>query len=222
MKIDIISDTICPWCFIGKRRLEKALAARPQPDVKISWRPFQLNPEMPREGMDRQSYLAAKFGGADRASRQYGRIEEAGASEGIAFRFDGIRRTPNTVDSHRLVQFAGEHGRQDAVVEGLFRAYFIEGRDVGDVATMVEIAEAAGLPAAETEAFLKGDGRRDDVLAADQEVRMLGVTGVPCFIIEGKYAVSGAQSPEVFFQIFDLVREEQAENAEKADTAAGE
>jgi predicted DsbA family dithiol-disulfide isomerase len=126
------------------------------------------------------------------------------------------------VNSHRLVQFAGEHGRQDAVVEGLFRAYFIEGRDVGDVATMVEIAEAAGLPAAETEAFLKGDERRDDVLAADQEVRMLGVTGVPCFIIEGKYAVSGAQSPEVFFQIFDLVREEQAENAEKADTAAGE
>ena len=219
MKIDIISDTICPWCFIGKRRLERALAQRPQERVEIAWRPFQLNPDMPREGMDRQSYLATKFGGADRAKRQYGRIEEAGESEGIGFRFDLIGRTPNTVNSHRLVHFARGRGRQDEVVEGLFRAYFLEGRDVGDLDVLTGIAEAAGLPAAETRAFLAGDEQRDEILAADVHVRLLGVTGVPCFIIEDKYAVSGAQSPEVFFQIFDLVREE---NAESQDAAASE
>lgn len=211
MKIDIISDTICPWCFIGKRRLERALAQRPQERLEISWRPFQLNPEMPRDGMDRQSYLAAKFGGPDRARHQYGRIEEAGASEGIAFRFDLIRRTPNTVNSHRLVHFAGEHGLQDAMVESLFRAYFIEGRDIGDREVLEEIAVTAGLPAeAAARRFLEGDAQREEVLAADERARVLGVSGVPCFIIEGKYAVSGAQSPEVFFQIFDLVREEAA------------
>jgi predicted DsbA family dithiol-disulfide isomerase len=219
MRIDIISDTICPWCFIGKRRLERALAERPQEGLDIVWRPFQLNPDMPREGMDRQSYLAAKFGGPDRAKRQYGRIEEAGESEGIGFRFDRIRRTPNTVNSHRLLHYAGERGCQDAVSEGLFRAYFMDGRDTGDIATLAAIAADAGLNVDEVEAFLRSDVGRDDIVAADEQVRMMGVTGVPCFIIEGKYAVSGAQLPEVFFQIFDLVRQEQAEGAEGAPAA---
>jgi predicted DsbA family dithiol-disulfide isomerase len=213
MRIDIISDTICPWCFIGKRRLEKALAERPQEDLQITWRPFQLNPDMPRDGMDRQSYLAAKFGGPDRAKRQYGRIEEAGADEGIAFRFDQIRRTPNTVNSHRLLHFAGERGQQDVLAEALFRAYFQDGRDIGNIETLVEIAAECGLPADETETFLRSEDRRSDIISADEQVRMMGVSGVPCFIIEGKYAVSGAQSPEVFFQIFDLVKQEEAETA---------
>jgi predicted DsbA family dithiol-disulfide isomerase len=219
MKIDIISDTICPWCFIGKRRLERALAQRPQEILDISWQPFQLNPDMPRDGMDRESYLAAKFGGQDRARQQYGRIAETGASEGIAFRFDLIRRTPNTVNSHRLIHFAGGYGKQDAMVERLFRAYFLEGCDIGNTEVLTELATAAGMPTDATRRFLEGDAQRDEVLAADEKVRVLGITGVPCFIIEGKYAVSGAQSPEVFFQIFDLVREERAA---AEDVSAGE
>jgi predicted DsbA family dithiol-disulfide isomerase len=208
MKIDIISDTICPWCFIGKRRLARTLAMRPQPSVEISWRPYQLNPEMPVEGMDRARYLANKFGGTGRADKMYDRIRAAGLEEGIDFHFERIRRTPNTVNSHRLIAFAGEHGVQDAVVEALFTAYFVEGSDIGDKGVLADIAAAAGLRRAEVIAYLGGDENRARILAEDEHVRLMGVTGVPCFVIDERYAVSGAQSPEVFFQIFDLVREE--------------
>lgn len=210
MKIDIISDTICPWCFIGKRRLARTLALRPQPSVEISWRPYQLNPEMPIEGMDRASYLANKFGGAGRADRMYDRIRAAGFEEGIEFHFERIRRTPNTVNSHRLIALAGEHGVQDAIVEALFTAYFVEGRDIGDNGVLADIAAAAGLRRADVLAYLAGDENRARIVAEDDHVRLMGVTGVPCFVIDDRYAVSGAQSPEVFFQIFDLVREETA------------
>jgi predicted DsbA family dithiol-disulfide isomerase len=186
MKIDIISDTICPWCFIGKRRLARALELRPQDRLEVFWHPFQLNPDMPQEGIDRGRYLADKFGGPDRAERVYDRIRAAGREEGIEFRFDLIKRTPNTVDSHRLVAYAGMHGVQDPVVEAA-------GLDGGDVAD-----------------FLAAGTDRDRIVAEDERVRTMGVSGVPCFIIDQRYAVSGAQSPEVFFQIFDLVREEQS------------
>ena len=211
MKIDIISDTICPWCFIGKRRLARTLALRPQPSVTISWRPYQLNPDMPTEGMDRARYLAAKFGGANRADRTYDRIRAAGREEGIDFRFERIRRTPNTVNSHRLVSFADRHGMQDAVVEALFMAYFTEGRDVGDPAVLADIAAACGIDPAEAATYIASDEDRDRIVAEDEHVRLMGVTGVPCFVIDERYAVSGAQSPEVFFQIFDLVREEKSQ-----------
>ena len=213
MKIDIISDTICPWCFIGKRRLARTLAMRPQRDLEIVWRPFQLNPDMPVEGVDRQQYLAAKFGGADRAARSYDRIRAAGREEGLEFRFDRIRRTPNTVNSHRLASFAGERGVQNAVIEALFQAYFLDGRDIGDIGVLIEIGTECGLERTEVAAYLGSDKDRERIVAEDEHVRMLGVTGVPCFIVDGRYAVSGAQSPEVFFQIFDLVREERGQPA---------
>ena len=205
MKIDIISDTICPWCFIGKRRLEQALETRPQSDLEISWRPFQLNPDMPADGMEREAYLAAKFGGRDRAGRAYQTIAQAGGELGIDFRFDRIRRTPNTVDSHRLIHRAGENGVQDDVVEALFRAYFQDGRNIGDTQVLADVAAGAGLERDDILDYLRSDEDAAYIRAEDDRVRLQGVNGVPCFIIDGEYAVSGAQSPEVFHQLFDLV-----------------
>jgi predicted DsbA family dithiol-disulfide isomerase len=206
MHIDIVSDVICPWCFIGKRRLEKALARRPDVAADFTWRPFQLNPDMPAEGMPRQDYLAAKFGGAQHAGRIYGAIAEAGASVGIAFAFDRIRRTPNTRNAHRLIRHAERHGRADALVDGLFRAYFTEGRDLGDRATLAEIANEAGLDREEAAGFLDTDTDLAEMLAEDRGARRLGINAVPCFIVENQYAISGAQEPEFFLPIFDLAQ----------------
>jgi predicted DsbA family dithiol-disulfide isomerase len=214
MKIDIVADTVCPWCYIGKRRLERALAARPQPGLEIVWRPFFLNPDMPSEGVDRADYIARKFGGRDRANRIYATVAEAGASEDIAFRFDLIQRSPNTVNSHRLIHFAGMTERQDEVVEAVYRAYFLEGRDIGDIGVLAEIASDAGIPSAEALRYLQSGADRDVIVGGDERARSLGVNGVPCFIIERKYAVSGAQLPEVFQQVFDLVNQEEPRAAE--------
>lgn len=209
VRIDIVSDTICPWCYIGKRRLERALNAGPSPiDAEIGWHSFQLNPDMPSAGMERDAYLDAKFGGVQRARRQYGVIGKAGREEGIEFRFDLIRHTPNTVESHRLVHYSGLHGCQDAVMEALFRAYLIEGRNIGDLRELVEIGVEAGLERAVVLRYLESDRDTGFILGEDERIRNLGVSGVPCFVVERRYAVSGAQSPEVFRQIFDLVREE--------------
>lgn len=208
MRITIFSDTICPWCFIGKRRFERALAMRPQQVVQVSWLPFQLNPSMPKEGMGRRQYLAAKFGGVDRAERQYDRIRQVGSEEAVPFRFDRIARTPNTVESHRLIQLAGRFDCQNAVVEALFAAYFFDGLDIGDKAVLAGIAAACGLAEAETARHLASDDGRAEVLEFDESARRSGITGVPCFVVEDRYAVSGAQSPEIFHQIFDLVRQE--------------
>ncbi|HXP30055.1 MAG TPA: DsbA family oxidoreductase [Stellaceae bacterium] len=206
MRIDIVLDVICPWCFIGKRRLEKALARRPEITPELAWRPFQLNPDMPLEGMPRQDYLAAKFGGAQHAGRIYQAVTQAGVSVDIAFAFDRIRRTPNTRNAHRLIRHAEAEGRADAVVEALFRAYFLEGRDVGDRTTLAEIAGEAGLEWAEIAAFLAGDSALGEVLAEDRNARRIGINAVPCFIFAGQYAISGAQEPEFFFPVFDLVQ----------------
>ncbi len=206
MRIDIVSDVVCPWCFVGKRRLEKALALRPAIEVEIVWRPFQLNPDMPPEGIERQAYLAAKFGGDANAERLYANVAAAGASVDIGFAFDRIRRTPNTSDAHRLVRHAAAEGRADAIVEALFRAYFIEGRDIGGREVLAEIAGAVGLDAAEAAAWLDSPADRDEVLAEDRSARRIGINAVPCFIFERHYAVSGAQEPEFFLPVFDLVR----------------
>jgi predicted DsbA family dithiol-disulfide isomerase len=206
MHIDIVSDVICPWCFIGKRRLEKALALRPELAVAITWRPFQLNPDMPAEGMERKAYIAAKFGGGAQADRIYANVADVGAGVGIPFAFDRIQRTPNTRDAHRLIRWAAAHGQADAVVEGLFRAYFIDGRDIGDHATLADVAGAAGLDAAEARQWLGGSSDIEPVLAEDRSARRLGINAVPCFIFDRNYAVSGAQEPEFFLPIFDLVQ----------------
>jgi predicted DsbA family dithiol-disulfide isomerase len=206
MHIDIVSDVICPWCFIGKRRLEKALALRPALAVEVTWRPFQLNPDMPPEGMERTAYIAAKFGGSNQADRIYANIAAAGTGVGIPFAFDRIRRTPNTRDAHRLIRWAAAQNRADAVVEGLFHAYFIDGRDIGDRASLAEIAGSAGLDAGDARCRLDGASDIEPVLAEDRGARRLGINAVPCFIFDRHYAVSGAQEPEFFLPIFDLVQ----------------
>src|SRR5262249_18647718 len=146
MQLDIFSDTICPWCYVGKRRLARALAARPQPKLVIRWRAFQLNPGMPPEGMERDRYIEVKFGGPERATRIYDAVKAVGAGEGIDFHFDGIRRTPNTLASHRLLRKAARHGLQGVALDALFDAYFIRGLDIGDPAVLAEIGAGVGIP----------------------------------------------------------------------------
>jgi len=206
MRIDIISDVVCPWCFIGKRRLEKALALRPELLPEITWRPFQLNPDMPEGGMARADYIAAKFGDSGHSRRIHQTIAEAGTSVGLEFAFERIKRSPNTRNAHRLIRFATSLGRAGAVVEGLFRGYFLEGRDVGDFAALAAIADDAGLERDEALAFLESDAERDTIIAEDRNARRLGINAVPCFIFAGQYAVSGAQEPEFFLPVFDLVQ----------------
>jgi predicted DsbA family dithiol-disulfide isomerase len=208
MRLDIFSDTICPWCYVGKRRLARALAARPQAKLSIRWRAFQLNPAMPVEGMARERYIEAKFGSPDRARRIYDAVIAVGASEGIAFNFDAIRRTPNTLASHRLLRKAAQLGRQDEVLDGLFTAYFVAGRDIGDKAVLAEIAQGAGM--ADAERFLAGAEGAEEVRDEDAFARRQGINGVPCFIFNSRFLLSGAQEPESFFQLFDLAREEEA------------
>ena len=204
MKIVIVSDTICPWCFVGKRRFERALAERPEIVADIEWRPFQLNPKMPVAGLDRETYMRAKFGSDEQTKDIYQAIEDAGDNEDIPFAFDTITRVPNTIASHRLIRRGLEKNCQDAVVEGLFRCYFQDGKDIGDIDNLVAVAVEAGLDEIETAAYLASDEGMEETVAETQETHRLGISGVPCFIFDGKYAVSGAQGPEVFSQVFDL------------------
>jgi len=205
MQIDIISDVVCPWCFIGKRRLEKALVMRPDIETAITWRPFQLNPDMPAEGMARADYIATKFGDSGHSRRIHQTIAEAGTTVGINFAFDKIKRSPNTRNAHRLIRYATKQGAGSEVVTRLFEGYFLQGRDVGDLATLAAIAAEAGLDEREARAFLAGDSERDEIVAEDRNARRLGVNAVPCFIFAGQYAISGAQEPEFFLPVFDLV-----------------
>ena len=214
MLIDIVSDAVCPWCYVGKRRLEAALATRPELTVEIAWHAFQLNPGMPEEGMDRESYLATKFGSAARAASIYNDIEQAGADEGIAFAFDSIKRTPNTINAHRLILLAGKHGAQDAVVEALFKRYFLEGADIGDPGELAAIAAGAGIDETLARDYLASSEGVEAVNAEDRRMRHIGVTGVPCFIIDKRFAISGAQAPEVFQRIFDTAIADAADAAE--------
>ncbi len=207
MIIDIVSDVICPWCYIGKRRLERALVLAPQPEIQVTWRPFQLNPDMPPEGMDRGAYLTAKFGAAKGGS-MYDRVRAAGAEDGIAFAFDRIKRTPNTIKPHRLIRWAGNAGLQDAVVEALFQAYFLAGEDLSDDATLIRIAHGAGCDADAVASYLASDADAEQIRSEDAFARHAGINGVPCFIIDHKFAISGAQPPEAFIEIFDLAKRE--------------
>ncbi|HVJ52455.1 MAG TPA: DsbA family oxidoreductase [Aliidongia sp.] len=209
MLIEIVSDLVCPWCYIGKRRLQRALAMRPDLPYRILWRVFQLNPEMPSQGIERHTYLMTKFGGPAQASRLYDAIAKTGRSEGIEFRFDRIERTPNSLQAHRLSRFAAGQGRQETMIEVLFRAYFEEGRDIGRIEVLADLAETAGLDRAAAEKFLRSDAEHAAVLAEDRMARRLGINGVPCFVIDGKYALSGAQEPEFFLPLFDLTRQDQ-------------
>ncbi|HTE79862.1 MAG TPA: DsbA family oxidoreductase [Reyranella sp.] len=208
--VDIVSDTICPWCYIGKRRFERALDLSGRNDIAISWRPFQLNPDMPPEGMTRDDYVRAKFGGGDRPRQIYQAIAESGREAGIEFQFSKIKRTPNTVLSHRLVHWSAKQERQDEVVAELFRAYFEDGLDVGDLEILVECARRAGLDRELARKFLLSEDGRQEVVASDVYARRLGINGVPCFIVNRKYAVSGAQPPSAFVEVFNLAERDAA------------
>lgn len=208
MLIEIVSDIICPWCYIGQRRLERALKSDAIPVPRLLWRAFQLNPDMPPDGVPRQAYLAAKFGGVFHASRIYDAIGEAGAAEGIRFAFDRIERTPNSLNAHRLKRLARRHHVEPTLTERLYRAYFEEGRDIGIQDILADIAAESGLDRAEALGYLASDEDRTAVLAEDIGARRQGINGVPCVIIDGKYALSGAQEPEFFLPLFDLARQE--------------
>ena len=204
VRIDVFSDTICPWCWIGKRRLERTLEARPDLDAEMVWHAFQLNPTMPAEGMGRKAYLEAKFGGAHNAREVYGRVIAEGAREALPFDFGAIPRTPNTLESHRLVRWsAGQPLGQTPMVEALFDAYFAKGRDVGDVEVLAKVAAQAGYDESGARELLAGDEGRADVTREDMRARNAGITGVPCFILDGKVAVPGAVEPDVFLRVFE-------------------
>jgi predicted DsbA family dithiol-disulfide isomerase len=190
--IDVISDAICPWCWIGKAHLDAALAELREDglEFRIRWRPFQLNPDMPEEGVARAEYRAAKFGSLERSRELDAQVAEAGRAAGLAFRHDLMARTPNTVAAHRVIRAAEEAGVQDAVVDALFRAYFQQGRDIGDAATLDVIAAGAGLPG--MAAMLAGDAHRDAVLAEDMAARRGGISGVPSFLMDRHLLFSGA------------------------------
>ena len=207
MKIDIISDTVCPWCFIGKRRLERAIAMRPEMVPEINWYPFQLNPEIPEEGIERELYLSLKFGGIERAKEIYRAVGEASASEDLDFNLSAIKRMPNSLRSHRLLHFSKIKNAQHAVVENLFRSYFFHGTDIGSVESLLEIAKDSGLDPKQVRCYLESDEDLELVQNQDIQSRKMGVSGVPCFIIADEYAISGAQEPEVFLQVFDAAKQ---------------
>ena len=210
--VDVVSDVVCPWCYIGKRRLEAAIAqlreSNPDLPFDVRWHPFQLNPDLPAEGVDRRAYLERKFGGAERAKQIYERVTAAGKSVGIPFDFDAIERQPNTLLAHRLVAWAQsrQEGDADALVEGLFRANFIEGRYVGSVDELVAIAVAAGYDPTDARNFLESDDLTDVVAQADRRARETGIGGVPFFIFDGKTALSGAQEPATIVQAIAQAR----------------
>ena len=211
MLLEIFSDTVCPWCYIGKRRLERALRLRPQPGLVRRWRAFQLNPGLPGSGMDRRQYMIAKFGSLDRAQRLYEAVSRVGAQEGIRFDFDRIARTPNTVRSHRLLYAAAEEGKQPELLELIFKAYFTLGRDIGDPDILSELAYEAGLSGAAIADALVEGGRLDSAMTEDLQSRRIGINGVPFFVFNGRFGLSGAQEPEALLNMLDLAREEDAQ-----------
>lgn len=198
LRIDIVSDAICPWCYIGKRQLERALTTLAAEGLHFSvhWNPFQLNPDMPKEGRDRAAYRAQKFGSAERVREMDERVTGAAANVGLDFRLDLIQRTPNTLDAHRLIWFAGREGHQDAVMEAVFVAYFTQGRDIGDPDVLADCAAQAGMDRAVVADFLAGDTAAQEMLAADRAAREAGVNGVPSFFLDGYGLFSGAMPAE--------------------------
>jgi predicted DsbA family dithiol-disulfide isomerase len=201
--IDVISDVICPWCYVGKRRMEKAVALAGRGDVQVRWHPFQLNPHMPKAGMNRKEYRTAKFGSWERSLALDAQVTEVGRAAGIPFAFDKIERTPNTLDAHRLIGLAEQEGIQDAVVEAVFRAYFTEGQDITNVSTLLNVVSEAGLDRNRAEVLLSGDGGMAAIRAAEEQAHRAGVWGVPFYVINGTLALSGARETRDFLAAFE-------------------
>jgi predicted DsbA family dithiol-disulfide isomerase len=196
--LTIVSDVICPWCFVAKMNLESSLKlAGSNLKVEVTWKPFELNPDMPKEGMNRRAYRSRKFGSWEHSQALDAQVATAAAQAGIEFRHDLMERTPNTFNAHRLIWLAGREGAQDAVVEALFRAYFMEGRDVGDASALIEIAAQAGLDRTQAEAFLEGTEGTEEVRREARAAMASGISGVPTFILDGEALFSGSLKPEL-------------------------
>ena len=212
IKLDIMSDPICPWCFIGKAHLDKALSAHPNHPFSIEWHPFQLNPDMPANGMGRREYLEGKFGGKEAAVRAYAPVVESAKTAGIAIDFEGMKRTPNTINAHRLIHWAGIEGRQTAAVSALFKAYFTDARDIGDADVLIDIAKSVEMDANVVKRLLDSDEDLKLIQDRDKHSRKMGINSVPTFIIANQHAVPGAQPPELWAQVI-------ADLAAQADAA---
>jgi hypothetical protein len=204
LHIEIVHDLVCPWCYLGIRRLLRTLRRRPDIVFDLAWRPFLLNPDMPRSGMARPDYVVRKFGGEDRARRLYTTITEVGRNEGVPFRFDRIRRTPSSIDAHRMVRYAALYGLANEMVEALFASHFAEGQDIGDHAALAAIAAALGLNPVDARRFLASDHEVEAVHAENLKAHRLGINGVPCFVVDGQHAIAGAQEPEVIERLLDV------------------
>jgi predicted DsbA family dithiol-disulfide isomerase len=208
--VDVVSDLVCPWCYIGKRKLETALAMlrdeTSSVDVKVRWHPFELNPQLPADGIPRARYVAQKFGGSERATEVYARVERAGEAAGIAFRFDRIETQPNTLNGHRVVAWTQAQSDAEPIVERLFEAFFLEGRNIGDRDELARIAAEAGYDAEAAREMLASDALRDVVTSESREAADAGIEGVPCFIFNGRIAVSGAQDPQTLLRAIAAAR----------------
>lgn len=207
MRVEIIFDTVCPWCYVGKRRIERAFTSRPAIRPEFIWRPFLLNPDLPNEGIDRRSHLERKFGSEHRVQRVFGAAADAGRAEGIDFRFERIAKTPNSLASHRVVRYAASFGRQTEIVESLFYEHFVHGRDIGDIDVLADIGASQGLGRQALMDYLSSETDKAAVVNDSARASRLGVNGVPCFIFDGGYAVAGAQEADVFLRLIDLTRE---------------
>jgi predicted DsbA family dithiol-disulfide isomerase len=207
MRVDVYSDTVCPWCYLGKRRFELALAARPQYEPRINWRPFELNPDLPWDGVDRAAYLASKFGDLTQIEESQAALVKHGSAVGLEFRFDRIERLPNTRRSHLLIAHAARQGLSSEVKERVMQAYFEEGCNIGDVEELVRLGVEAGLSERETRSAMVLRSGQDGVVAAERHAAVLGINGVPTFIFDRQYSVSGAQEIETFTQVIDQVME---------------
>ncbi|WP_187829982.1 DsbA family oxidoreductase [Siccirubricoccus phaeus] len=204
LPIEVVFDLVCPWCFLGIRRLRRTLRARPDIAAELVWRPFLLNPDLSPQGVPRQEYLVRKFGGEERARRLHGTIAELGRAEGVDFHFERIRRVPHSLDAHRLVRWAARYGAADPIVEAVFEAYFLHGLDIGETSVLAGIAQRQGLDGQAARRFLGTVAEVEAVHADNLRAHRLGINGVPCFVIAGRHAIAGAQEPEVLERLLDV------------------
>ncbi|MEM7544460.1 MAG: DsbA family oxidoreductase [Pseudomonadota bacterium] len=219
ISLDIVSDPICPWCYIGKTHFDKAVASKGYQPFDIFWRPFQLNPDMPEGGMDRRAYLEAKFG-PENATKFYKQIEDTATEAGLNVRFDLIERTPNTFDAHRLIRWSRTTGSQDALVAELFVRYFERGEDISDRDLLIEVGENAGMERDVTIRLFEGDADRELLQTEETTAREIGINGVPTFIIANKHVVNGAQPPDLWERVLDDIADAQAKAAASSEATA--
>ncbi|WP_136443486.1 DsbA family oxidoreductase [Pacificoceanicola onchidii] len=204
-QLDIFSDPICPWCYIGKANLDRALEANPNHPFRVRWLPFMLNPDMPKDGMDRRTYLESKFGGQQGAVNAYMPVIEHAQKAGLKINLDAIEKTPSTVDAHRLIHWAEMEGVQTPIVSALFRAYFVDGRDIGDIEVLADIADGNGMDASVVMRLLSTDEDRREIVERDAAARGMGINSVPTFIVAQQHAVPGAQPPELWSSVISEI-----------------